>query len=1133
MSADVNKTVHAASLGLTSPDDLEELRSRDPHHVASITSMDLSHNLITNLRGFAKFTGLVELRLSGNRVKGLDGCLDGLVHLKRLDLSYNRLTSLEDAGSSLGNLLGLERLELQGNNISQLLGLQQCWRAPVTPSSSPANGSSSGLIYLDLRDNRIEDSTQLLYISGMGIKQLLLRGSREHRNAICDDQDYRLTALQTLPDLEVLDGRIVTEEERREARSKPLVILGTTKRREPANPASDNRGLERRLRAALSRDDLPINCIGPLRGMALMSTATAQQESRRSTTTPRNPWMDAAQAARNPSGGSREGRASLNLSSGTRSSLRRSHQVEAVETLSSQNDSSAANRLGADHRECERQMTQLRAMVTTMQEHYETMLREAAARFDGAREQLEATEEERRRLEASLKHGEKVKCKQEAALARDLRLLEADMEKRTTRLKTLEENLAKSEEKAEETQRMVDKLQKEKEELLAAKEDLTAKCSEMEERASELAASENRVRELELEIQTMKACEKGSMEAAVVTPGPSREDISAAVEAARREAAVVSGEKVSRLEEEKTALKKELQERKDQIRCQRQAYEALEQQLRLSTKQEQSRIAELTDELRSEKNASKSSHPVNHLGLLKLTVGRVVKSRDLCINYIPRRHAAEASGFHPADRRPGRSIGVDHCGPYKDNGGRTKYLAVATCLLTEFFDAEVVGSTNASNLILGYRRIFSGRGKAHRVCSDPGPAYVRAQYRSIIKGREVLERKLGRVEEELDREKVSVRELRSTMDDRERVAAVEAKERGREVEELRRELDKSKEDSHKHRKALRMVELEVTKDIERLVAEHGRERAKLQQGHEMEMKALGELHGKELSHLKEELAAKEKEVVELTTSVEHETTKARELKEATAALRKDLVVACKQLEKEVHQEQALQKKVQSLQAELEGLRLEAARERTERGRHADQHEALVAELKKKATEAERAREAAEAVRGANEESLRDVRRREDELQGKIRGLEELVRKHAIEATVKDRMVGDGAEHVKALKKQLQGLEADLEQMQKERKKRDREWQSLLDEEISKADRAREKLVPTEEKLAAAEGEVERLREEVSQKDESLRYVTSEVEEMRRAMQEDTHIKVAEVERKLNREHEKVGINGIPMASLCV
>lgn len=195
MSADVNEgggntTIQAPGLGLSSPDDLEELRSRDAHRINSITSMDLSHNLITSLRGFAKFTGLVELRLSGNRVKSLDGCLDGLAHLKHLDLSYNRLTSLEDAGSSLGNLMALERLELQGNSISQLLGLQQvpsslssplrsisyccqCWRPP--PPSSPLNASDSmppGVTYLDLRDNRIEDSTQLLYISGMTIKQV-------------------------------------------------------------------------------------------------------------------------------------------------------------------------------------------------------------------------------------------------------------------------------------------------------------------------------------------------------------------------------------------------------------------------------------------------------------------------------------------------------------------------------------------------------------------------------------------------------------------------------------------------------------------------------------------------------------------------------------------------------------------------------------------------------------------------------------------------------------------------------------------------------------------------------------------------------------------------------------------------
>lgn len=84
--------------------------------------------------------------------------------------------------------------------------------------------------------------------------------------------------------------------------------------------------------------------------------------------------------------------------------------------------------------------------------------------------------------------------------------------------------------------------------------------------------------------------------------------------------------------------------------------------------------------------------------------------------------------------------------------------------------------------------------------------------------------------------------------------------------------------------------------------------------------------------------------------------------------------------------------------------------------------------------------------------MKGARRREEELESKVKGLEELVRrgrkhyasqlsrkvrKHAIEATVKERMVADSAEHVKALKKQIQGLEADLEQCQKERKKRDR------------------------------------------------------------------------------------------------
>ncbi|EER05260.1 paramyosin, putative [Perkinsus marinus ATCC 50983] len=512
-------------------------------------------------------------RLSGNRVKSLDGCLDGLAHLKHLDLSYNRLTSLEDAGSSLGNLMALERLELQGNSISQLLGLQQCWRPP--PPSSPLNASDSmppGVTYLDLRDNRIEDSTQLLYISGMTIKQLLMRGSREHRNTICEDANYRLMVLQTLPDIEVLDGRIVTEDERREARSKALVILRCTRKDERVKLPADRTG-----------------------------STLAQHSTRRSASHLRNPWVDTSRST-----GSREKAASEPLGGG-RSSLRRSQQVEAVESLSTQNDSAEANRRiqGDEHRECERQVRQLRAMVATMQEHYEAMLREASARLDGTRDQLEAIEEERRRLEASVKHGEKAKLKHEAALAKDLKLLEADMEKRNRRLKTLEENLTKSEQEGQEAHKVVEELQREKEELLTAKEDLITKCSNMEEKIKDLEESMLKMRELELEVSRLKAHKAEEPVAAPVKP--SREDVSAEVEAAKREAIAVVEEKASRLEGEVADLKRELQERREQIRCQRQAYVALEEQFRLKAERDESRVTELTAQLGSERKMSKLS----------------------------------------------------------------------------------------------------------------------------------------------------------------------------------------------------------------------------------------------------------------------------------------------------------------------------------------------------------------------------------------------------------------------------------------------------------------------------------------------------------------------------------------------
>ncbi|KAF4665376.1 hypothetical protein FOL47_004643, partial [Perkinsus chesapeaki] len=933
----LNSTINGAGLGLSTPDDLEALRGQDPRQLSTITCIDLSHNLISSLRGFAKYTGLIELRLSGNRVKCLDG-LDGLVHLKQLDLSYNRLTSLEEAGTSLGSLVSLERLELQGNSIRELLGLQQCWRGSGNASPSSREGSD-GLMYLDLRDNHIGDPTQLLYISGTGIKQLLLKGAREHCNTICNEPGYRLMVLQTLPNIEVLDGRVVTEEERREARNSITA------------PSGEGSAKQRKTGGGL-----------------------------------RNPWADAPQFQTKSYSKAKEVR--LSWEGPTRAAaaaLRRSRQVEAVETLSSQNDPSAANRQGTDHKDCDRQMAQMRMMVSTMQEHYETLLREAASRLDGTRGQLEAAEGECRRLEAALKHGEKVKSKQEAALAKDLRLLEADMEKRMKRLKLTEDKLKESEESEKEMRRKLEEFEAANGDLKEARGGLLAKCSELEDRCLGLEGYRKRVEELEKELGEIKGKERGAVDEIVVASGLTEEDVTNAVEAAKREVRSEAEKRLARMEGEMKVMKTELQERKEQIRCQRQAYESLEAEQRNKMEKDRIQMAELNDELK---------------------------------------HANAA--------------------------------------------------------------------------------------------REDLRQKLDELGGELDREKYTVNELRSMMEERERGVTDEAKQKERLIEELKRAQD----EVAKHKKALKTVELEVTRDIERLVKQHEKDRSKQQNEQREQLKALGEAHGKELTQVKASLAAKEKETEELIENLQKETRHHQASKEAAAALRKDLVVACKQLEKEVHQEQAFVKKIQGLQSEIENLKAEKEKEKAEMARRIADQDQTVSLLNGKVTEAERAREAAEALRRANEEYVKDGRRREEELQGKIRNLEELVRKSSVEAAVKEKMVADSADHVKSLKKQLQSTEAELEQLQKERKKRDRDWQALLDDELSKAEQARDKLMPTEEKLAAAEAEVERLREDIGQREESLRYITSEVEEMRRAMQEETANKVAEVEKRLNREHEK-------------
>ncbi|EER19820.1 gag/pol/env polyprotein, putative, partial [Perkinsus marinus ATCC 50983] len=92
------------------------------------------------------------------------------------------------------------------------------------------------------------------------------------------------------------------------------------------------------------------------------------------------------------------------------------------------------------------------------------------------------------------------------------------------------------------------------------------------------------------------------------------------------------------------------------------------------------------------------------------------------------------------DGIPWRSIGLDHTGPYEENGDRAKFLLVATDLLTGAIDAEVVGTTNSMNLITAARRIFARTGQPNTVHSDRGSSYVSAAFRAFLIKRNIRQR---------------------------------------------------------------------------------------------------------------------------------------------------------------------------------------------------------------------------------------------------------------------------------------------------------------------------------------------------------------------------------------------------------
>jgi len=138
-----------------------------------------------------------ELHLAGRGIEKIRG-FERLVNLEVLYLNDNKIQHV----TNLDNNMCMKELFLQGNQINTLKGCLTKFTFLET---------------LELSDNNLRNLDRLLeHLQAFKfLKNLELRG-----NPCCEEPDYRLRVIQTIPSVHVLDRHVVTGAERYEARTK-------------------------------------------------------------------------------------------------------------------------------------------------------------------------------------------------------------------------------------------------------------------------------------------------------------------------------------------------------------------------------------------------------------------------------------------------------------------------------------------------------------------------------------------------------------------------------------------------------------------------------------------------------------------------------------------------------------------------------------------------------------------------------------------------------------------------------------------------------------------------------------------------------------------------------------------------
>lgn len=137
----------------------------------SLKTLDISYNVIRDMKPVKFCTNLVELYIANNKIKTLAG-LKFLKNLRKLDLGANRIRKME--GSELSGLVHLEELWLGKNKIEMIEGLcnlQNLRRLDVQSnrltSIQNLHAQVNTLEELYLAHNGIDDEGAM-YASGLG-----------------------------------------------------------------------------------------------------------------------------------------------------------------------------------------------------------------------------------------------------------------------------------------------------------------------------------------------------------------------------------------------------------------------------------------------------------------------------------------------------------------------------------------------------------------------------------------------------------------------------------------------------------------------------------------------------------------------------------------------------------------------------------------------------------------------------------------------------------------------------------------------------------------------------------------------------------------------------------------------------